>query len=91
MEVSITKISDNGQIVIPAEIRKDAGIIKATKFLVFNQGGDIVLKQIKKEELAKSMEIFDRLRRSEEQIQKGRYVKADTRMKDEDIDKLLVG
>lgn len=91
MEVSITKISDNGQIVIPAEVRKDAGIGAATKFLVFNQGGDIVLKQIRKEELAKSMEIFDRLRRSEEQIQKGRYVKANTKMNDEDIDRLLVG
>ncbi len=91
MEVSITKISDNGQIVIPVEIRKDAGIIAATKFLVFNQGGDIVLKQIRKEELAKSMEIFDRIMRSEEQVKRGNFVKADTSMSEEDIDKLLVG
>jgi len=48
MEVAITKISQNGQVVIPSEIRKDAGIKPSTKFIVFSENGNILLKQIKK-------------------------------------------
>ncbi len=84
MEVSITKMSENGQVVIPAEVRKDAGIKPSTKFLVFNEGGNILLKRISKETLLKSIQ------RSEEQIKKGKFVKANTSMKDEDIDNLLM-
>jgi AbrB family looped-hinge helix DNA binding protein len=90
MEVAITRMSQNGQVVIPAEIRKDAGISPSTKFIVFNQGGNIMLKQLKKESLSKDMELIDQITRSEEQIKKGKYVKANTRMKDKEIDDLLM-
>ena len=82
MEVAITKISQNGQVVIPSEIRKDADIKPSTKFIVFNEDGNIMLKQIKKEALRDDMLLID-------QIKKGRFVKADTRMSDEEIDDLL--
>ena len=72
MEVSITKMSENGQVVIPSEIRKDAGIKPSTKFIVFNQGGNILLKQIRKEAIAKDMELIEKIQRSEEQIKKGK-------------------
>jgi len=90
MEVAITRMSQNGQVVIPAEIRKDAGISPSTKFIVFNQDGNIMLKQLKKESLSKDMELIDKINKSEEQIKKGKYVKANTRMKDEEIDDLLM-
>ena len=90
MEVAITKISENGQVVIPAEIRKDAGIKPATKFIVFNEGGNIMLKQIKKEALREDMLLIEKIRRSEEQIREGKIVKADTTMSDEEIDDLLM-
>lgn len=90
MEVAITKMSQNGQVVIPAEIREDAGIGPSTKFIVFNQDGNILLKQIRKENLAKDMELIERLSRSEEQIRNGKCVKANTKMKAEDIDDLLM-
>tara|TARA_Y100000310_G_C20610398_1_gene777707 strand:+ start:1022 stop:1279 length:258 start_codon:yes stop_codon:yes gene_type:complete len=52
MEVSITKISKNGQVVIPSEIRKEAKIKPFTKFLVFNdKKGNIFLKRIKRDRL----------------------------------------
>ncbi len=89
MEVAITKISQNGQVVIPSEIRKDADIKPSTKFIVFNEDGNIMLKQIKKEALRDDMLLIDKIRRSEKQIKKGRFVKADTRMSDEEIDDLL--
>lgn len=90
MEVSITKISENGQVVIPAEIRKDAGIRPSTKFLVFNEGGNILLKIINKEKLAKDMQLIVAIEQSEEEIKKGKSVKADTSLSDEEIDDLLM-
>ena len=63
MELALTKISKNGQIVIPSEIRKDARIKPATKFLVFNKKGTIVLKQLSKKDLLDEIrlvkEVFD--------------------------------
>ncbi len=90
MEVAITKISENGQVVIPADVRKDAGIKPSTKFIVFNENGNIMLKQIKKESLREDMLLIEKIRRSEEQIRKGKFVKADTSMSDEEIDDLLM-
>lgn len=89
MEVSITKMSENGQVVIPAEIRRDAGILPSTKFIVFNENGNIMLKRIRKETLAKDMRLIEAIERSEKQIKEGKFVKADTSMKEEEIDDLL--
>ncbi|MFH1638075.1 MAG: AbrB/MazE/SpoVT family DNA-binding domain-containing protein [Candidatus Woesearchaeota archaeon] len=90
MEVSITKLSENGQVVIPAEIRRDAGIKPSTKFLVFNEGGNILLKIIRKETLARDIRLIEAIGRSEEQIGSGKTVKADTSMSDKEIDDLLM-
>jgi AbrB family looped-hinge helix DNA binding protein len=89
MEISITKMSENGQVVIPAEVRRDAGIKPSAKFLVFNENGNIMLKQIKKESLREDMLLLEKIRRSEKEIKKGRVVKADTSMRDDEIDDLL--
>ena len=91
MEVAITRISQNGQVVIPSGVRKDAGIKPSTQFLVFNEGGNILLKQIKKESLKHDMLLIEKIKRSEEEIRNGASVKADTRMADEEIDDLLMG
>ncbi len=91
MEVAITKISQNGQVVIPSEVRKDAGLKPSTKFLVFNEDGNILLKQIKKESLREDMMLMDKIKRSEHEIKDGRSIKADTKMTDEEIDDLLMG
>ena len=90
MEVAITKISENGQVVIPAEIRRDADIKPSTKFLVFNEGGNIMLKPINKEALREDMLLIEKIRKSEEQIKNGKFVKVDTSMNDEKIDDLLM-
>ena len=90
MEVSITKLSENGQVVIPAEIRKDAGIKPSTKFIVFNEGGNILLKMIRKEALARDIHLIAAIERSEKQISSGKAVKSDTSMSDEEIDDLLM-
>jgi len=52
-----TRISANGQIVIPSGIRKKAGITAGTEFDVYNdREGNIVLIQIKPEEIKKKIE-----------------------------------
>lgn len=91
MEVALTKISQNGQVVIPSEVRRDAGIKPSTQFLVFNEDGNILLKQIKKESLRSDMLLIDKIRRSEDEIKNGKFIKVDTEMSDEEIDDLLMG
>jgi AbrB family looped-hinge helix DNA binding protein len=90
MGVAITKMSQNGQIVIPSEIRKEARIKPFTKFIIFNEDGDIYLKKIEKEELLMKFDLMNRIEKSEEEIAKGQVLKADTKMTDEDIDNLLM-
>ncbi len=90
MEVAITKLSPNGQVVIPSEVRKDAGIEPSTKFLVFNRGGNILLKQIRQESLTEDMKLIERIGKSEEQIAKRKFTRTSTKMSDDEIDDLLV-
>ncbi len=90
MEISLTKLSPNGQVVIPSEIRKEAGLKPSTKFIVFNEGGNILLKQIRTETLRKDIELLERIQMTEEQIATGKIVKANTNMDDEEIDDLLM-
>tara|TARA_Y100000034_G_scaffold73134_1_gene88102 strand:- start:429 stop:704 length:276 start_codon:yes stop_codon:yes gene_type:complete len=90
MEISLTKLSPNGQVVIPSEIRKEAGLKPSTKFIVFNQNGNILLKQIRIETLSKDMKLLEDIQRSEEQVSQGKVVKANTKMKDEEMDDLLM-
>jgi AbrB family looped-hinge helix DNA binding protein len=90
MEVALTKISQNGQVVIPSQVRRDAGITPSTQFLVFNEDGNILLKQIKKESLKNDMLLIDKIKRSEDEIKDGKFIKADSNMSDEEIDDLLM-
>jgi AbrB family looped-hinge helix DNA binding protein len=51
MEFSVTKLSKNGQIVIPSEIRNAAKLKPFTKLLVMMRDDEIVLKQLQLENL----------------------------------------
>ena len=90
MEVAITKISQNGQVVIPSGIRKDADIKPLTQFLVFNEDGNILLKRINKESLRNDMQLIEKIKKSEEDIKKGKVVRADIQSNDKEIDDLLM-
>jgi len=87
MDIAITKISENGQIVIPIGIRKEAGITPKTKFLVFTDEGTIIIKPIKI--VREDIELIKSIKKGEEDIKKGRVVKADSRMSFDEIDALL--
>ncbi|MFC1723366.1 AbrB/MazE/SpoVT family DNA-binding domain-containing protein [Nanoarchaeota archaeon] len=89
MEVSITKMSQNGQVVIPSEIRKDAGLKPSAKFIIFNKGGNILLKQINKKALDQDMKLMQKIARAEKQIQQGKYTRVSTKMSTKEIVKRL--
>ena len=89
MEVSITKMSQNGQVVIPSEIRKEARLKPQTKFIVLNDGEDILLKKVT-EKILEDFRVLKDIEEGEEQIRRGEYVEADTSMTEEEIDKLLM-
>lgn len=51
MDVAMSTISANGQIVIPADIRRRLGLEEGTKFLILEEGGDLVLKPLHPEDV----------------------------------------
>lgn len=89
MEIALTKMSPNGQVVIPAEIRRNAKLAPATKFIVTNKGRTIILKRISNKDFKKDYELVEKILRSEEQIRNKEYVSADTSMSFEEVDRLL--
>ncbi len=56
MEVKVAKLSKKGQIVIPAEIRKDAHLEESDEFLVFGKEDMVILKKIDKDALEKTFD-----------------------------------
>jgi len=86
----ITKMSANGQIVIPAEIRKAAKLKPSTKFVVFYEKGNIFLRKITKEYIKQEIALMKKIEKAEENIRKGNYIKADTSMTAEEIGDLLM-
>jgi len=91
MEIAITKMSQNGQVVIPAEIRKDAGLKPASKFLVFNDGDDILLKRLDKGELLAELELIRDIECGEEDLARGDYIAVDSSISDKELHKKLMG
>ena len=54
------------------------------------EDGNIMFKQIKKEDLLNDIALIERIRKGEDDINKGKVVKADTKMSAEDIADLFV-
>lgn len=55
MEVELARISEKGQIVIPASLRKEMKIEKSDQFLIFGEDSTIVLKKVEKPAMSKSL------------------------------------
>jgi AbrB family looped-hinge helix DNA binding protein len=91
MEIAITRMSQNGQVVIPSEIRRDSKIKPKTKFLIFNENGNILLKPIREEMLKEEIGLINRIEKSEEDIKMGRVKRIDSKMDVNEIDDLLMG
>jgi len=69
MEVELTRISEKGQVVIPSSLRKEMGIKRSDRFLVFGEDGTVVLKKIEDTALKESFdEIAAPLRKAAKQL-----------------------
>lgn len=68
MDVALSTLSANGQIVIPADIRRRLGLAEGTKFLIIEEGGNLVLKPLGQEVLEEEFaSVLDRLHRAFEE------------------------
>ena len=85
MSMGITKISQNGQVVIPAEIRELMGIEPSDKFLVISEGEDIVLRKLKKK--AKREELLELLASIQEDMESEGITKDDLEKAIEEVRK----
>ena len=64
MEVSTTKVSSKGQVVIPANVRKAACLKEGEKLLAVAVGDTIVLKKIVDKAFAETMKpLWSRVRK----------------------------
>jgi len=65
VEISLTKISSKGQVVIPNEIRENMHLEPGTKLIVIQDGDNILLKPIKipkKKQFEKIIALGDKVR-----------------------------
>lgn len=56
MEVAVTKMSSNGQVVISSDIRKALGLSPGDKFLVIGEENGILLRSLKEEDIKQEIE-----------------------------------
>ncbi|MBN1386106.1 AbrB/MazE/SpoVT family DNA-binding domain-containing protein [Candidatus Woesearchaeota archaeon] len=75
MDVAITKISSKGQVVIPAEMRKD--LKDGDKLIVIRNKEQIILKKASRlgENLAEDLEFAKRTEESYQRIEQGKGIK----------------
>ena len=90
MTLNLTRMSANGQIVIPAAVRKLANIKPSAQFLVVNKGNDLVLKRVTDEEILHEFDLMERIDRAEDDFKAGRYVEVDSSMPFDMVDRLLL-
>jgi len=93
MEVAFTRMSQNGQIVIPAEIRQDAHLEPKASFIVVSENEDIWLKRVNKKELLEEMQLRRDIEEGLKDIEEGRCTSfTEEEFKDfKKVDKILMG
>ena len=60
MEIEITKITSKGQVVIPQNIRRKAGLKEGERFLVYNNKDSIILKRTRDLESVENTDEFEK-------------------------------
>lgn len=56
MHVELTRISEKGQVVIPSSLRREMGIKRADQFIIFGEGGTVILKKIETPAIKKTFD-----------------------------------
>ena len=90
MGLNLTKMSPNGQVVIPAALRREYKVKASTQFVVIRKGRGFYLDPISEEEILRELEVMEGIDEGMTAIERGDYVEADTSMSVDEIDKLLM-
>ena len=88
MEFATTTISQNGQVVIPAGIRKELKLEPKTKLLIMQEGENIVLKRA---EPVYKKEFLEAIAEAEADIAAGRTTRIPAGSTAEEIGRILFG
>ncbi len=75
MEIGMTHLSSKGQIVIPRNIRERMGFVDGEFLTVLQKENLIVLKKIENPMEQDDLETFFEIKKSWEEIEKGRFKK----------------
>jgi len=78
MEMSMTRVSSRGQIVIPRELRKEAKLKSGEKLLAYGNKDTIVLKKV-----SSSVEEFEKLASFGKKFAKQKGIKQNDVLKDD--------
>ena len=60
MYTAMTSLSSKGQIVLPAELRKNLALKEGRKFFIFSEGSNIMLKPIQEPDEKEFFELLDK-------------------------------
>ena len=90
MEFEFTRMSPNGQIVIPAEIRKSAKFDAKDRFLVISENDTIIIKKLTRTDFAKDLALLERIAEAEEQVRKGETITLPGHLSPRELDKRLM-
>ena len=63
VQLEVTSISSKGQVVIPADIRKEMGLFEGDKLMVFSDGVNVLLKPILKPKMKTFKKLIQESRR----------------------------
>jgi bifunctional DNA-binding transcriptional regulator/antitoxin component of YhaV-PrlF toxin-antitoxin module len=90
MGLYLTKMSPNGQIVLPAEMRRKYRVKPSAQFIVVRKGDGFYLNPVSEEEVLRELEVMELIDEGEKAIDEGRYLKVDSSMSAEEIDDLIM-
>jgi AbrB family looped-hinge helix DNA binding protein len=86
-EISITKLSSKGQVVIPLEMRED--MKEGDKLLIIKNGNQIILKKASDldEQIQTDLEFAKRTEEALKRIEKGEFISVNSENLFEEMDK----
>ncbi len=68
MITDVTALSSKGQVVLPKNIRDSLELIPETKFMIFSDGDNILLKPIKQPDFSEFSNLMDRAKSWAEEV-----------------------
>lgn len=90
MQAELTRMSPNGQIVIPADIRKAAKFDTKDRFLVISEDNTVIIKKLTRSDFAKDLALLERIAEAEEQVRKGETITLPGHLSAKELDKRLM-